>query len=117
MSPLGPWAEDSAFSAKHFRLVSRTRDQYTLITVEGEIDALAEPAFRDLVEKHLTRHILFDLSGLTFIDSSGLQILLDAHRRTETAFCAPTPRLLRLLTQLGILNRLHLYDSVEDALN
>jgi anti-anti-sigma factor len=117
MSPLSPWAEESTFSGTHFGVTSRTRDPYTLITVEGEIDALAEPMFRDLVEKHHHRHLIFDLTHLTFIDSSGLQVLLDAHRRTPTAFCAPTPRILRLFTQLGLLHQIRLYDSVEEALH
>ncbi|GIH27185.1 hypothetical protein Aph01nite_54950 [Acrocarpospora phusangensis] len=116
MSSLGPWTEESVFSAKHFRLACRSSGPYTIIELEGEIDALAEPPFRDLVQEHLDRHLIFDLSRLSFIDSSGLQVLLDAHRRTPTAFCAPTPRILRLLTQLGLLNKIRLYPSIQEAL-
>ncbi|WP_214107194.1 STAS domain-containing protein [Acrocarpospora catenulata] len=102
---------------KHFRVSCQVHGTATVIVVEGEIDALATPKFRELVTERLDSRLVFDLSRMEFIDSSGLQVLLDANRRASggAAFCAPVPRVLRLFELLGITGRIRLYGSVADA--
>jgi anti-sigma B factor antagonist len=54
--------------------------------VSGDVDLAAAP---DLLEQILEagrscapgEHVILDLAGVTFIDSSGLALLVDAHRR------------------------------------
>ena len=56
------------------------------IAVEGELDlATAEELERELlrVEAGAAQVIVVDLSGLTFIDSSGVRLLLRAHARSR----------------------------------
>jgi anti-anti-sigma factor len=54
----------------------------TLI-VRGEVDLATATQLRDAVLRHLSaaRSLSLDLSGVTFMDSSGLQVLIASQRR------------------------------------
>jgi stage II sporulation protein AA (anti-sigma F factor antagonist) len=56
-----------------------------IVKVNGEFDLHgADFARRDIdiqIKAQGTKHILFDLGGLTFIDSSGLGVILGRYRR------------------------------------
>ncbi|HEX4127015.1 MAG TPA: STAS domain-containing protein [Acidimicrobiales bacterium] len=58
-----------------------------IVELGGEIDVsnvdLAQKAIADLLESRPKR-LIFDLSGITFMDSSGLGLLLLAQRETES---------------------------------
>ena len=61
-----------------------TTSDYTEITLCGEIDIGTAPALRAEVDTAIlggTRHLIVDLTSVTFIDSSGLHVLLDAVQR------------------------------------
>lgn len=65
----------------------RDEPDATVLTVSGELDMASSPrladAFRGL---HLApRRLIVDLSGLEFIDASGLHVLLQATERTRQA--------------------------------
>lgn len=56
-----------------------------LVTVEGELDAATAPELAQALRAAAPGEtITVDLAGLTFIDSSGIAVLLAAHRREET---------------------------------
>lgn len=111
-------AEDDGepgLAGRTFQVTAHRRGADVVVVVEGEIDALAEPAFRDYVRERSGRRVVFDLSGLTFIDSAGLQVLIDAHRRGQAAYCALAPRVARLFDLLGLRTRMNVYESVDEA--
>lgn len=58
-----------------------------VIQVEGELDACncvdLRRSLADLIEDQGHLAVELDLGELTFIDSSGIQVLVDAHRRLE----------------------------------
>ncbi len=111
-------AEDDGepgLAGRTFQVTAHRRGGDVIIVVRGEIDALAEPAFHDYVRERSGARVVFDLADLTFIDSAGLQVLLDAHRRGPAAYCGLTPRVARLFDLLGLRTRLKVYDSVDDA--
>jgi anti-anti-sigma factor len=65
--------------------LDRDRDVHR-IAVEGELDlATADDLERELlrVEASAAQVILVDLSGLSFIDSTGVRLLLSAHARSR----------------------------------
>jgi anti-sigma B factor antagonist len=66
------------------------------IAVSGELDIATTPELADAVENALiaaVRDLTIDLCSTTFIDSSGINVLLQAARGTPrlTVVCAPGP--------------------------
>jgi len=62
--------------------VGFSRDDGTVVVhVHGELDALTAPAVRQalstVIDEHGSLSVRIDLSGMTFIDSMGLSVLLD----------------------------------------
>jgi anti-anti-sigma factor len=55
------------------------------VAVSGDVDGDTAPVLRDrlvdVLEGQGNRSVSVDLSGMTFIDSSGLSVLVDMHRR------------------------------------
>lgn len=79
------------------------------VSVSGEIDAHSAPSLAD----HLSdcsandADIVIDMSGVTFMDSSGLRTLIDLHQRTEAApyglvLRSPSDTVVRLIEVAGL---------------
>jgi anti-sigma B factor antagonist len=82
----------------------------TVVTVAGELDVATAPtlrqAFLDLLSDG-TPDIAIDVSGVTFVDSSGLAVLLMGARRwsgeqKRFVLRTPSPMLNRLLDLAGV---------------
>lgn len=59
-------------------------DGTSVVTVSGEVDVATAPAVRDCLDQVISRDrgpVVVDLVGVTFIDSTGLGVLIGAHRR------------------------------------
>jgi anti-anti-sigma factor len=88
------------------------------ICVEGELDlATAERLECELrrVEATDVRSIILDLSGLTFIDSTGVRLLVSAHARSHAdsdrlALLRGPAAVQRVFELTGILDRLPFAD-------
>ncbi len=99
-------------------------DDHALITAVGEIDLDTCDQVADAVSSVLAaggRRVLLDFSEVTFIDSSGLAVLVRAHRQAQSvgarfAVVHPTPQTRKLITVLGLDQLLHIHDSREQAL-
>lgn len=82
------------------------RQGVTVVALKGEIDLENSPAARKVLldSIHSADHVLVDLSGITYIDSSGVASLVEAlqsSRKTGTRFALvaasePTRRVLEL---------------------
>ena len=67
-------------------------------TVRGECDLAAAAEIDDWLASFGSGPIAVDLSGVTFIDSSGLKAFLNARRRNpDLRIVAPSPVVARLL--------------------
>jgi anti-sigma B factor antagonist len=67
--------------------ISRPRPGMSLLEVHGEVDTLTAPQFTEAVEELLNDQaatLVLDLSGVTFLASSGLAVLIQAAHRVET---------------------------------
>ena len=66
---------------------ARTQDRTLLLELSGEIDHHgARNALRELelaVDAALPRRLVLDLSGVTFMDSSGIALILRAQQRMQ----------------------------------
>ena len=59
-----------------------------VLALRGELDLASAPALQgqlDRARRHGIPRVLVDLTGLEFLDATGLQVLLYAHRRLQEA--------------------------------
>ncbi|HVC84393.1 MAG TPA: STAS domain-containing protein [Solirubrobacteraceae bacterium] len=97
-------------------IVSELRENAHYVAPSGELDIatveLLERALRE-VEQADGARIVLDLSGVSFIDSTGLRLLLDVNERCGGAadrlrVIAGSPAVERLLDIVGLRERLPL---------
>ena len=106
------------------RVETEARDDHALVTATGEIDAATADSVADAVSAALAtghKQVLLDFTDVTFIDSTGLGVLVKSHRAAEAtgatfAVVHPTPQTRKLIRVLGLDQLLHVYDSHEEAL-
>lgn len=63
-----------------------TEEGVTVVALKGDIDVSRAPALRDLLGQIMdggSTRILLDLSDVDFLDSSGLGLLVTAHRKAS----------------------------------
>lgn len=61
-------------------------NEYTVVTVGGEVDVYTAPKLRDLLSEILDGDcdkLCVDLTGVQFLDSTGLGVLVGTMRRIE----------------------------------
>lgn len=81
-----------------------------LVRVTGEVDVSNASELRDAVDAAIAEGALaveVDLSGVAYIDSTGIGVLVGASRRAEEAGCKlsvanPQPNVRRVLGLLGV---------------
>ncbi|MFF2467001.1 STAS domain-containing protein [Streptomyces mirabilis] len=101
-------------------------DGVLVVTVHGEIDH----ACKDLLSQALLSEdgtvppprIVADLSGVTFMDSSGINVFINAHQRVSNAqgwlrIADAQESVARLLHLVGIEQIIDYHPTVEQALN
>jgi len=97
---------------------------HAVVTAVGEIDVATADTVSTAVSGALAdgyARVLLDFSQVTFIDSTGLGMLVKAHREavaTGSRFCVihPTPQTRKLIRVLGLDALLHVHDSHQQAL-
>jgi stage II sporulation protein AA (anti-sigma F factor antagonist) len=92
----------------------RKEGDILIVRVNGEFDLhVADYARRDIdiqIRAQGVKHILFDLGGLTFIDSSGLGVILGRYRKVSEnggrAAISGAPPNIKKVMEISGLNRL-----------
>ncbi len=83
-------------------------DGSTVLVARGEIDAASAPVLRSALEQAKSRDpiIAVDLAGVTFMDSSGLNVLVLAQRSLDgigsVRVTNPSQQVRRLLEMTGL---------------
>lgn len=94
--------------------------------ISGELDLVIADKFRTAVDQALDRgncsKLILDLSRVTFIDSSGLGVILGRYKRLTPqggvmAIVAPQPQVEKILEFSGIKRIIKLYASEKEALD
>ncbi|GAA4219341.1 anti-anti-sigma factor [Streptosporangium album] len=107
------------------RLPVRSQDTTLILRPEGELDVNTAVQLQDWLDDYLDggprATTLVDLSGLTFIDSPGLAVLLAMRRRLAdgdavVAYADPAPQPARLLRITGLAANLPVFDTLDEAL-
>ncbi|GAA1987386.1 STAS domain-containing protein [Catenulispora subtropica] len=91
-----------------FSCTGRQSDRGVLLTVAGDVDLAIHTSFQAEAEAWAEKHtdMVVDLSGVTFMDSMGLRVLVDVMRQVgatghDFALRDPSAPVLRLLELAG----------------
>ncbi len=105
--------------------VSRTKSgDVPIVAVSGEVDVYSAPALKDSITELLqagTNSLIVDLSGVAFLDSTGLGALVEARAATSEAggslpLVCSQERILKLFTITGLDSVFTIHSSVGDAI-
>jgi anti-sigma B factor antagonist len=100
---------------------SRFHDDYTIVTICGEIDLYTAPRLHSelagLLAEGMPARVVIDMSGVEFCDSTGMNVLLSCLRRArerggELEIAAPKPAVRKILQVTGLDS---VFTLVEDA--
>lgn len=104
---------------------STLHDTGRVLVLRGEIDMATELHFQEAVTQALTTQpfgrVVLDCTDLRFIDSSGLRVLIRAHKTAKEqqaalVIAAPMPRVMQTLRVTSLDTRIPVFTSVSDAL-
>ena len=103
--------------------VESDSEPYTLIELTGEADVTNSDALRDLLDAEVAkqpRTLIIDLSGLRFMDSSALHVLLRANRTMDRqggvlALASPREAVAKMLRLTAADQLIPVYASVGEA--
>jgi anti-sigma B factor antagonist len=99
------------------------RGDVVVVSVGGELDMATAPQLQDqitdLLDRGLSR-LVFDLTDLSFCDSTGLSVFVRAKNSTDDAggtvrLAAPQRGVRRILEVSGLVEVLHTYATVDEA--
>lgn len=103
--------------------VGAAKDGDRVVTASGELDLAAADQLWEALEPLLLPGalVVLDGTGMTFLDSSGLRVLLQAHKRAESEgavfrVVAPQPAVQRVLDLAGTAGYLQMREDVAAAL-
>ena len=96
-----------------FEVSSSAEGAGSRIVVRGELDAYRGAELQAVLKDHLAaelRPIAIDASGISFLDSGGLRVLVDADEQLRDeggalALLDPSPQVLRMLRYTNLLDR------------
>ncbi len=100
-------------------VVVRPEQDATLVAVRGELDLLNAPRLTAEVDAILgtgARPIAIDLTEITFMDSAGIHVLVNARQRATrhiAVICAPGP-VAKSLELLGLTEMLNVVSSLAE---
>ena len=105
-------------------LCTRECDGHAVVALRGEldiVDAAGVAGALAAVTAHEPR-VIVDLTGLGFIDASGLAALVSGwkharHAGGDLLLVAPQPRVLRVLAATRLLGVFSVHPSVEEAVS
>jgi anti-sigma B factor antagonist len=104
---------------------SSPADQHALLSLCGELDIATAPQLSaqlaELADRKV-RHVAMDLTGLRFMDSSGLALFLAEHQRVESLggeliILSPPRQVRRLFDVCGLSDYFNVRPVTEAVLN
>lgn len=98
-------------------------DGVIVVQLRGEIDQHTSRGLLSAVSEQIDQgisRVIFEMSGLDFIDSTGLSVIVDLHEQAarkggKLVFAAPSDRILRILRVTRLDRYIDLHDDVTAA--
>jgi anti-sigma B factor antagonist len=117
-------AEVAHVSTVDLQIDARTEGEWRVLDVRGEVDLYTSPQLRESIDREVgsgTPKVLVDLTGVSFMDSSGLGVLVGSLKRSrerggELALVCTEGSVLKVLTITGLDRVFPIHASVADAL-
>ena len=117
------WYTNDKEEGNFMEIEATSADRNLLLEMKGELDHHgARNALRELelsIDAALPKKLVLDLAGVTFMDSSGIGVLLNRYKQMKaghTSFYGACPQVMRVLKVAGILGLMHQYESKEEAI-
>ncbi len=109
---------------QEFELSEQRRDGVTVVSARGEVDVATAPPFRDALDAAVEggdEPVVADLTGVTFIDSTGLGVLIGTRRRCldagrELRIVVADPRILKVFEITGLTDLFIIHPALEPAI-
>jgi anti-sigma B factor antagonist len=102
---------------------SADRGDVTVVHVAGEIDVYTAPVLRERLDEQIAgrRHLVVDLQGVTFMDSTGLGVLVGRLKLVRVQdgtlkLVCTSERILKVFAITGLDKVFQIFDSTDDAL-
>lgn len=101
-----------------FDIAVRRRELAAIVSLSGELDVATAPKLRDAFNQYPDAiPFVVDFEHLTFMDSSGISVLIAINKKTSFLRLAScSERIHELFKITGLTQVLHTYDSVDEAL-
>ncbi|MBU5466315.1 anti-sigma F factor antagonist [Virgibacillus sp. MSJ-26] len=101
------------------------RENVLIVRLAGELDhheaELLRDEWKQMMYHNPIKHVIVNLSDMTFMDSSGLGVILGRYKETlqlggEMVVCSISPSIKRLFEMSGLFKIVHLEENEEFAL-
>jgi stage II sporulation protein AA (anti-sigma F factor antagonist) len=112
--------------AQQMQLEMKKRDNILIVKVEGELDHHYSDEIRKKIDQELmltgVKHAVFDFTNLTFMDSSGIGMLVGRYRvvrsmKGNSFVICKEGHVQKILEMSGIFRLIPRKNSVDDAIN
>lgn len=104
-------------------LSAESRDDSMVVSIRGDLDIVTSPQLDDCLTQAEAEHnrIILDLSGVDFLDTSALAVIVGHWKKAEAAggllaLAGARYRYTKTLWITGLADRLAMYDDVDQAL-
>lgn len=99
-----------------------TKDSFSVLAVSGEVDVHSAPQLHEAILDEIAEgntNIALDFTNVSFLDSSGLRVLIIAHNALEAAdgafaLVAPSERILKVFRATSLHKRLRIESTLDD---
>ncbi|MGW6057703.1 STAS domain-containing protein [Streptomyces sp. NPDC055189] len=115
---------ERAQQTDQFSVVSTPLDDVTVLTLAGEMDLDTSAHVREALEAVQApgARVVIDLRRVTFIDSSGINVFIAAHRALDAAggrlsLAGPAESVIRTLEIVGIDTLIDISPTLGEALD
>jgi anti-sigma B factor antagonist len=105
-----------------FEVSEKSDDRSVVVTLSGEIDVAAAPTVRERLERAADRDapLVVDLTGVSFIDSTALGVLIGIHKQRvagggEMRLVISEPRVLKVFEITGLTDLFDIVPSLAEA--
>ena len=105
-------------------LSTRAESRSVIVAIEGELDIATADDLREHVQQAMDEHgpwLILDLSALDFMDSSGLNVIINAYRTVREqngslSLAALNERVTKVVRLVGLHRQVPVHKTVSTAI-
>lgn len=107
------------------KLACKVQGRNMIVKIQGEIDHHSSEMLREKIDKaydrSYARNIIFDFSDITFMDSSGIGVIMGRYRNIsqqggQVAIVHLQPQIERVFQLSGLHKIIHKYEQMDEAI-